>query len=105
MQINPKAIFDIRFKDQQLALLRGKTDEFMRKFSFYSIPLQQATEQLDMFRVYSSVAAFGRNGRDRYSLIAKASDMEHLMQKLRLDQAVLHELPAYPSATTSTIPK
>ena len=105
VQINPKTVFDIRLKDQQLAILRSKTNEFMRKFSFCSIPLQQATEQLVILRAQSSIVAFGRNGRDQYSLVTKTSDMEHLMQKLRPNESVSHQSTIHPSMTASTIPK
>jgi hypothetical protein len=70
------------------SLLSNRTKNFMQRFVFHSISLQQPAEQLAILHAHSSVVAFHESQRNTYLLGATSLNMEHIIQKLLPEKSV-----------------
>jgi len=101
VQIRCPPTLDTVSKDPPSSLLSNRTNNFMKKFAFRSISLQQPTEQLAILRAHSSSVAFCSNGRNTYLLAARHPNMRDLMQKLLALKQVDNKPIKHPLAATS----
>ncbi|CAF3890016.1 unnamed protein product [Rotaria sp. Silwood2] len=69
-------------KENTSTLLTNRTHNFMHKFAFRSIALQQSIEQLKILHAHSTTVAFCHIKDRNYMLATKKSNIEAIIQKL-----------------------
>ncbi|CAF1000281.1 unnamed protein product [Rotaria sordida] len=82
VEIRRNSISSTLVRENISTLLTNRTHNFMGKFAFRSIGLQQVAEQLNILRAHSSTVAFCNTKDKNYMLATKQSNIKAIMQKL-----------------------
>jgi hypothetical protein len=105
IQIRSTSTSNVPPKGPQPSLLSNRTKNFMQKFVFRSISLQQPAEQLAILHAYSSIVAFQEGQPTTYLLAATNSNMEHIMQKILSEESVDNKPTNHSPAAASVTQK